>query len=248
MTAGAEWQALPMVHLGNDHWQVELTPEHLGMLHFRIQAWVDDWASYRDELEKKYQAGVPVELELQEGERLIHEGLAQAAPEHIDMLEELVALAEPGTTAQRVERLLAPQTDDIIRLSGARPHLTRSSCYRLDIERRRAEFASWYELFPRSESGDPDRHGTFADVIRRLPDIARMGFDVLYFPPIHPIGLTHRKGPNNSLQAGPDDPGSPYAIGSDEGGHDAIHPLLGDLADFHRLVAAAREHHLEIAL
>lgn len=249
MTADEEWQALPMVHLGNDHWQVELTPEHLGMLHFRIQAWVDDWASYRDELEKKHQAGVPVELELLEGERLIHEGLAQAAPEHIDMLEELlVALAEPGTTAQRVERLLAPQTDDIMRLSGTRPHLTRSSCYRLDIERRRAEFASWYELFPRSESGDPDRHGTFADVIRRLPDIARMGFDVLYFPPIHPIGLTHRKGPNNSLQAGPDDPGSPYAIGSDEGGHDAIHPLLGDLADFHRLVAAAREHHLEIAL
>src|SRR5690554_7615167 len=98
-----------------------------------------------------------------------------------------------------------------MRLSGTRPHLTRSGCYRLDIERRRAEFASWYELFPRSESGDPDRHGTFADVIRRLPDIARMGFDVLYFPPIHPIGLTHRKGPNNSLQAGPDDPGSPYA-------------------------------------
>src|SRR5690606_39403953 len=96
-------------------------------LHFRIQAWVDDWASYRDELEKKHQAGVPLELELQEGERLIHEGLAQAAPEHIDMLEELlVALAEPGTTAQRVERLLAPQTDDIMRLSGTRPHLTRS--------------------------------------------------------------------------------------------------------------------------
>src|SRR5690554_7255657 len=95
-----------MMHLGNDHWQVELTPEHLGMLHFRIQAWVDDWASYRDELEKKHQAGVPVELELQEGERLIHEGLAQAAPEHIDMLEELlVALAEPGTTRSEERRV-----------------------------------------------------------------------------------------------------------------------------------------------
>src|SRR5690606_40014287 len=117
--------------------------------------------SYRDELEKKHQAGVPVELELQEGERLIHEGLAQAAPEHIDMLEELlVALAEPGTTAQRVERLLAPQTDDTMRLSGTRPHLTRSCCYRFDIERRRAEVASRYELFPRPESGEPYRHGT----------------------------------------------------------------------------------------
>lgn len=176
MTRDEHWQSLPLTHLGNDLWQAELTPQHLGMLHFCIQAWM---------------------------------------------------LKEDGEE---------------------RVHLCRSAGYRLDVERRRAEFASWYELFPRSESGDAQHHGSFDDVIRRLPDIARMGFDVLYFPPIHPIGLTHRKGPNNSLTAGPDDPGSPYAIGSAEGGHDSIHPLLGNLEDFHRLAQAAQDQQLEIAL
>ncbi|RAI45599.1 alpha-amylase family glycosyl hydrolase, partial [Rhodoplanes roseus] len=112
----------------------------------------------------------------------------------------------------------------------------------------RARAGAWYELFPRSLTDDPARHGTFDDVVARLPDVARMGFDVLYFPPIHPIGTTNRKGKNNALEAAPDDPGSPYAIGAAEGGHDAIHPQLGTLADFRRLVAASRGHGLEIAL
>ena len=240
---------LPMEYLGNNRWQAQLTPQQPGTLHFCIQAWVDEWASYRDELSKKVQAGVAIELEVQEGQRLIQQALDQAAAEHIDMLQELlVALAEPMGMEQRVALLLDRETAEIMALAGDRPHLCRSARFGLDVERKCAEFASWYELFPRSESGDAQRHGTFDDVIQRLPDIARMGFDVLYFPPIHPIGLTHRKGPNNSLQAGPDDPGSPYAIGSDEGGHDAIHPLLGDLDDFRRLVEVAREHQLEIAL
>jgi len=118
----------------------------------------------------------------------------------------------------------------------------------VEVERPQAEFASWYELFPRSQSGDPNRHGTFDDVIRRLPDIRQMGFDVLYFPPIHPIGMKHRKGRNNAPNAAPGEIGSPYAIGSPEGGHDAIHPQLGTLDDFRRLVEAARAHGLEIAL
>ncbi len=118
----------------------------------------------------------------------------------------------------------------------------------MDAERKGAAYASWYEIFPRSQSGDPGRHGTFDDVIARLPAIRDMGFDVLYFPPIHPIGSTNRKGRNNSLQAGPDDPGSPYAIGSAIGGHDAIHPELGTFDDFRRLIKAARDHGLEIAL
>ena len=249
MEAEGVWHASPMVNMGNDLWQAQLTPQHAGTLHFRIQAWVDDWASYRDELGKKHQAGVPVGLEVQEGQRLVQLTLDQAAPEHIDMLQELlVALAEPASLDERVALLLDRETAEIMALAGARQHLCRSARFRLDVERKRAEFASWYELFPRSQSGDAQRHGTFDDVIRRLPDIARMGFDVLYFPPIHPIGLSHRKGPNNSLQAGPNDPGSPYAIGSEEGGHDAIHPLLGSLKDFRRLVEAARSHHLEIAL
>jgi starch synthase (maltosyl-transferring) len=116
------------------------------------------------------------------------------------------------------------------------------------MDRPQAEHAVWYELFPRSQTDDPSRHGTFVDVIGQLPRIREMGFDVLYFPPIHPIGLKNRKGRNNSLKAGPDDFGSPYAIGGMEGGHDALHPLLGTAEDFRRLVAAARENGLEIAL
>src|SRR5690606_36498184 len=168
--------------------------------------------------------------------RLLQDTLAQAEPAHIDMLQELlVELAEARETDAQVTLLLSPHTGHIMRLAGQRAQLVRSAEYPLDVERPLSEFASWYELFPRSQTEDVNRHGTFDDVIQRLPDIARMGFDVLYFPPIHPIGLTHRKRPNNSLQAGPDDPGSPYAIGSDEGGHDAVHPLLGDLDDFRRL-------------
>ena len=243
------WRAVPMTHIGNDRWEAELTPEHIGTASFRVQAWVDPWATFTDELAKKHTAGIAVDLELQEGQQLIQQTLDQAAAEHIDMLQELlVAYAEPAGQDERVALLLSPHTAEIMALAAERPHLCRSNQYRLDVERRLAEFASWYELFPRSMSGDAGRHGTFDDVIRRLPDIARMGFDVLYFPPIHPIGLTHRKGPNNSLQAGPDDPGSPYAIGSEEGGHDAVHPLLGSLEDFRRLVGEAREHRLEIAL
>lgn len=118
----------------------------------------------------------------------------------------------------------------------------------LHVERREAQFASWYELFPRSQASTPDAHGTFRDVERQLPAIRNMGFDVLYFPPIHPIGQRNRKGRNNALQAGPDDPGSPYAIGSSEGGHTAVHPELGTLDDFRHLLQAARAHDLEIAL
>lgn len=243
------WQRVAMLPLGNDLWQAELTPRQAGKLYFAVEAWVDVWASYCDELSKKYQAGVSVDLELQEGERLLQKTLEQAAPEHIDMLQELlVELAQPGGVDAQVALLLSSHTQHIMGLAAQRRHRVRSSEYPLDVERQLAEFASWYELFPRSQTEDANRHGTFDDVIRRLPDIARMGFDVLYFPPIHPIGLTHRKGPNNSLQAGPNDPGSPYAIGSAEGGHDALHPLLGNLDDFHRLVTAARSHELEIAL
>ncbi|WP_040621809.1 alpha-1,4-glucan--maltose-1-phosphate maltosyltransferase, partial [Rhodovulum sp. PH10] len=129
-----------------------------------------------------------------------------------------------------------------------RPDLTWSQAFPLMIERARARTGAWYEIFPRSQTDDPKRHGTFDDVIARLPEIAGLGFDVLYFPPIHPIGKKNRKGKNNSLKAGPNDPGSPYAIGAEAGGHDTVHPQLGTLADFKKLVTAARAHGMEIAL
>lgn len=157
--------------------------------------------------------------------------------------------AIPPADAGQVETLLDPGLADAIQLVDEHAFETRTSAqYPLDIERNEVMFSAWYELFPRSQSPVAGRHGTLRDVIQRLPAIRRMGFDVLYFPPIHPIGHSNRKGRNNSLVAGPDDPGSPYAIGSEEGGHDAVHPELGTLEDFRALLAAARRHGMEVAL
>ncbi|WAJ35528.1 alpha-1,4-glucan--maltose-1-phosphate maltosyltransferase [Pseudomonas sp. GOM7] len=244
----ASWQRVPMQALGNDHWRATLRIDQPGRAEFAIEAWLDVYASFRQELVKKLGAGVPVELELQEGAHLVRRICAQA-PEHLR--GEVAALVERMEAAQsQAEReavLIDPAVNELMRRAEYRPHLLRTANYPLDVERTLAEFASWYELFPRS-LGEEGRHGTFADVQARIPEIAAMGFDVLYFPPIHPIGRSHRKGPNNSLSAGPDDPGSPYAIGSEEGGHDAVHPELGSLEDFRTLVRVAREHGLEVAL
>ena len=216
---------------------------------FVIEAWWDVFESYRYELSKKHTAGVPVQLELEEGRLLLEKAVARAQGENRAILDDLLhRLGSAHLEDERVSLLLAAETAAAMAAADPREHCSRSPVYPLDVERPLAQFASWYELFPRSETDDPNRHGTFRDVHKRLPAIRDMGFDVLYFPPIHPIGRQHRKGPNNSLQAGPNDPGSPYAIGSEEGGHDAIHPQLGTLDDFRELVAAAREHGLEIAL
>lgn len=244
----ATWQRTPMQALGNDHWSAELRIDQQGRGEFAIEAWLDVYASFRQELVKKLGASVPVELELQEGAQLVRRIAAQA-PEQLR--GELAALIERMEASQsQTEReavLIDPSVNELMCRAEYRPHLLRTPNYPLDVERSLAEFASWYELFPRS-LGDEQRHGTFADVHARIPEIARMGFDVLYFPPIHPIGRAHRKGPNNSLKAGPNDPGSPYAIGSEEGGHEAVHPQLGSLEDFRQLVRVARDHGLEVAL
>ncbi|MFV9657615.1 alpha-1,4-glucan--maltose-1-phosphate maltosyltransferase [Pseudomonas sp. NY15366] len=244
----ATWQRVPMQALGNDHWSATLRIDQQGRGEFAIEAWLDVYASFRQELVKKLGAGVPVELELQEGAQLVRRIAAQAPAQ---LRGELAALIERMEASQsQTEReavLIDPSVNELMRRAEYRPHLLRTPNYPLDVERSLAEFASWYELFPRS-LGDEQRHGTFADVHARIPEIARMGFDVLYFPPIHPIGRAHRKGPNNSLKAGPGDPGSPYAIGSEEGGHEAVHPQLGSLEDFRQLVRVAREHGLEVAL
>lgn len=246
---GQPWRKTPLLPLGNDHWEAQITPTQVGRTEFIVLAWIDSYASFRYELEKKYAAGQVVDLEFREGIELL-QNVLQTAPEDCEAeLAQIVReLLDSEGREARFGLLMAPRTLAVMQRAEHRPYLTRSLTFELDVERPLAEFASWYELFPRSESSVPGQHGTFADVHRRLPDIAAMGFDVLYFPPIHPIGRTHRKGRNNSLRAGPDDPGSPYAIGSEEGGHDAVHPQLGTLEDFHDLVEAAREHGLEVAL
>ncbi|OLO07263.1 alpha-1,4-glucan--maltose-1-phosphate maltosyltransferase [Salinicola sp. MH3R3-1] len=236
--------------LGKDIWEGSFTPTRVGRHTFIIEAWWDVFGTYRDELFKKHQAGVPVSLELEEGRRLVVAAAERSGDELREALAEIHQRFQAcGSDGERVGVMLEASTAQWMQAADARPHLSRSDAiYPLEVERKAAQFASWYELFPRSETDDPARHGTFDDVHRRLPLIRDMGFDVLYFPPIHPIGQAHRKGRNNTLTPGPDDPGSPYAIGSPEGGHEAIHPELGTREDFRNLVSAAAEHGLEIAL
>ncbi|WP_277963153.1 alpha-1,4-glucan--maltose-1-phosphate maltosyltransferase [Pseudomonas sp. RIT-To-2] len=243
-----QWHSTAMKDLGNDSWQGQFSVSQVGRHVYTIEAWIDRFATYRYELEKKYAAGVPIGLELEEGRR----HLVQSAEKSEETLrrqlmhlhDEFQGLDQEG----QVALLLQKDTAALMSLADPRAYLSKSHEFPVEVERERAQFASWYELFPRSITDDAGRHGTFNDVHNRLPMIRDMGFDVLYFPPIHPIGRKHRKGPNNSLEAGPDDPGSPYAIGSADGGHEAIHPQLGSREDFRNLVAAAAEHGLEIAL
>jgi starch synthase (maltosyl-transferring) len=247
------WREAPMAFFDNDRWRGFALVEENARYVFTVIAWRDLFASWQDEVAKKHAAGVPVALELSEGRALVERTLRDSTrADHADRgaLEALLADfdAEPDDTA-RVRRLLSLDAKELMDRAGLRADLSRYPReLPLVVDRKRADFSAWYELMPRSMSDDPSRHGTFDDVIGKLPYVRDLGFDVLYFPPIHPIGRTHRKGKNNSLTPGPDDPGSPYAIGSEEGGHDAIHPELGSFDDFARLVAAAHDHGLEIAL
>jgi starch synthase (maltosyl-transferring) len=251
--AGGEWTEQRMRPVGNDRWRGAFLPRVLGRHEFTVVAWRDLFASWQEEVAKKHAAGVSITLELAEGTHLLETSLERNdALTGVDRtaLADLVAAAQAADTEGSLFALLMTgQTTDLMRRVGIRTNVTEMQApLPIWIDRERALFSAWYELMPRSMSFSEDRHGTFDDVIKRLPYVRDLGFDVLYFTPIHPIGHTNRKGRNNSLKAGPDDPGSPYAIGSEEGGHDALHPELGDFDSFARLVDAAHVHGLEIAL
>ncbi len=250
------WRAEPMRHESNDRWEASFRPHRVGPHEFAVCAWLDAWESFRHELEVKHRAGADVGLEVQEGLALLRAALARAGDLNDDdarrRLAETLAMFEDDaahSAESRIPALLEEGLAQAMRVAAERSFETESPVpFPLWVDRREAGFASWYELFPRSQAREPGRHGTFDDVIARLPDIRDMGFDVLYMPPIHPIGERNRKGRNNSLRAEPGDLGSPYAIGSANGGHDAIEPALGTLDDFLRLVDAAAAHGMELAL
>jgi starch synthase (maltosyl-transferring) len=244
----AQAQALPMQFLGNDRWRASVTPSAPGRHRFCIEGWFDVWGTYRHDLHKKADANVATKLEITEGQLLLQRGLEVAQGASRDAVARLLEQLDDANETRAIELLLSDLAATAMHAVDEHKFLARSAELVVDVERKAAGFASWYELFPRSQTHDPNRHGTFDDVIARLPDIRQMGFDVLYFPPIHPIGEKNRKGRNNSLMPAPGDPGSPYAIGSPAGGHDAVHPQLGTLADFRRLVAAAHDNGLEVAL
>jgi starch synthase (maltosyl-transferring) len=221
------------------------------MWHFEIEGWVDHFATWLDGLDKKVAAGLDVNIDLLIGAPLVLSASMRAKGKPGRTLRKHAAtLADTSLElSDRLESAFAEELRDSMAEYPDRSTATRSEQrFEIIVDRERAEFSTWYELFPRSWAMDPGKHGTFADLAKRLGYVADMGFDVLYLPPIHPIGVTDRKGANNALRAGPDDPGAPWAIGSARGGHTAIHPDLGTIEDFRALVEAASGHGLEIAL
>jgi starch synthase (maltosyl-transferring) len=238
---------------GNDVWTGEFTPPAPGRYRCTVTAWVDPFESWRKELERREELA-DIRVALQVGSALISATAARTGGAAAQALEDwaarLLESASPGSAADALTLKALALDPERARLMQRHADRSRADSAALEIfaDRKRAGFSSWYELFPRSASSQPGRHGTFKDVEARLPYVAEMGFDVLYFPPIHPIGRVNRKGANNALKAAAGDVGSPWAIGSAEGGHKSILPQLGTLEDFRHLVATARGLGMEIAL
>jgi starch synthase (maltosyl-transferring) len=241
----ASWRRIPMQLVVNDRWTVSVRLERIGLYRFAVEAWWDQWATFTHDLRAKVAAGQVVKLEIEEGLQLVERASKRVCGASSVQLARVQALVDPDA---QLDLLLAPATSAAMHVADERPFAARSALHSVRVDRPAAVFASWYELFPRSVTDDPKVHGTFRSVIERLPAIRAMGFDVLYFPPINPIGTINRKGRNNSLRAEPGDVGSPYAIGSADGGHDALHPELGTLEDFRALLHEAHVNGLEVAL
>src|SRR5579883_2914767 len=248
-TPAGEWTEVGMEPKGNDEWSGRFTVAQPGWYEYTVQAWVDRFASWRRDLAKKADAGQDLTSDLLEGADHVRQAARRAAGPDGDWLRGQADLIDGGDPHARVRAALDPVLAVVMsRHSDRELGAVYDRVLRVWVDRERARFGTWYELFPRSTADEPGRHGTFRDVEKRLPYVAAMGFDVLYLPPIHPVGRAFRKGPNNSLTAGPDDPGSPWAIGGPEGGHKAINPALGTLADFDHLLKAARDHGIEVAM
>ncbi|MBV9572023.1 MAG: alpha-1,4-glucan--maltose-1-phosphate maltosyltransferase [Alphaproteobacteria bacterium] len=242
------WKRVRMQLHSNDRWSAVVPPERIGRHEFAVEAGIDRYGTFLRDLHRKRDAGLDLTLELREGQQMLQDAAQQSGGVEKRGLAAILRGFDALCANDRAALLIAPETVEMMRRADPCRFKARSKTYVIDVERLQAQFSSWYELFPRSESRKSARHGTFRDVMKRLPAIRDMGFDVLYFPPIHPVGKTNRKGRNNSLKAEAADPGSVYAIGSEAGGHDAIHPQLGTIQDFRKLVAVAHEHGLEIAL
>ncbi len=242
------WTRVAMGPLVNDRWRAELDLADEGTIAIRIEAWLDDFGGLVRDVQKKSEAGLPVALEIAEGRALMAEAASRCNGAIRTALAATLHALEALPESERAQLFVAAETRRLMQAADPRPFLAKSFTQRVLVERKRAAFASWYELFPRSQGAAPGVHGTFRDVIAQLPRIRDMGFDVLYMPPIHPIGRTNRKGRNNAPAAGPGDPGSVYAIGAAEGGHEAVHPELGTIEDFRALMNAAAKHGIELAL
>ncbi|MCX4241034.1 alpha-1,4-glucan--maltose-1-phosphate maltosyltransferase [Paraliomyxa miuraensis] len=253
------WAEVSMVHRGNDRFEGVVVPPTPGRYELVVEGWIDRFETWQTELATRAAAGQPLDVDLRIGAALVRDAAAAASdpergPEHardhvwLCELAELLEAPDPrDDPSRRLNTALSDQLSTLVHRHDPRRHASRTDPLPMVVEREKARFSTWYELFPRS-LGPEGRHGTLRDVIDRLPGIAAMGFDVLYLPPIHPIGHTHRKGPNDAPVASEGDVGSPWAIGSEDGGHCAIHPELGTLEDFEALRSAAAAVGIELAL
>ncbi|HEY6006954.1 MAG TPA: alpha-1,4-glucan--maltose-1-phosphate maltosyltransferase [Geobacteraceae bacterium] len=244
------WREIPMDSLGNDRWEAGFIVPELGSYHYTVSGRVDHFATWKNDLKKRLRAGENLAADRHIGADLIESAAERAPGEERKRLLELARQIRAATDDDGA--LLLADDDDLARLMGvyavSRATTSYDATLEVVVERREALFSAWYELFPRSCCADNGSHGSFRECEKLLPLIAAAGFDVVYFPPIHPIGRTNRKGKNNAPVAEVEDPGSPWAIGSEEGGHKAIHPGLGTLEDFARFLARAQELGLQVAM
>jgi starch synthase (maltosyl-transferring) len=246
-----KWQEVPMSYLMNDRWEGEFIVTYMGGYVYTLKGWVDHFRTWQKDLKKKFEAGHEISVELMIGAELVDRAVRRAPKTDREKLKEFSGLLRDSKKEPR-SRVSAATDEVLTSLMAACPDQGLASGYskklRVTVDRKKALFSSWYEMFPRSCDSTPAGHGRLKDCEALLPEIAEMGFDVLYLPPIHPIGKTNRKGKNNLAAVGPDAPGSPWAIGSPEGGHKAIHPRLGTMEDFERFAALALDHGLELAM
>ena len=248
--ADDEWHETDMSPLINDRWTGEFAVDVVGYHEFTIVAWHDRFATWQYDFRKRVAAGQDVGIDLLIGADLVAEAAdANDGDVGASLGGFAMLMRRKDARAQAIEVALGAALAQYMRRHAPRPHTTTwARPARIWVDRERARFSSWYEFFPRSASNDLARHGTLKDVEAQLDRVARLGFDVLYLPPIHPIGRAFRKGKNNSTTAAEGDVGSPWAIGGPEGGHDAVHPELGTVADVERLIAAARGKGIDVAL
>jgi starch synthase (maltosyl-transferring) len=246
----SDWRRVAMTPIGNDRWQARFVVEALGRYVYTIAAWVDHFETWRGDLKRRFKARQDLALHLKVGEQLIRAAVPRAPDTDAARLAQWADAVAVQADMRRAYELTRDEEIAALMRRHPAPELV-STCgteFPVVVEPERARYSTWYELFPRSCSPTPMAHGTLRDCAARLPYVADMGFDVLYLPPIHPIGTSFRKGRNNATEAQPGDVGSPWAIGAAAGGHKSIHPDLGTMDDFRFLVQRAREHGIEIAL
>ena len=239
------WTEVPMSFLLNDRWSAQFQVDKIGKYHYTLQAWVDTFRTWRRDMVKRIRAATDAEVDYLVGVQLVEDAAGRAAGPDRNRLQRWAEALRTGGRAAALD-------EEMSLLMARYPDRRFQTIYpkelAVTVDRERARYSAWYEFFPRSFSPEPGRHGTLKDATAHLSYVREMGFDVVYFPPIHPIGRTYRKGKNNSVIAEPDDVGSPWAIGAEEGGHKSIHPELGTIKDFRKLMAEAKRLGLEVAL